>query len=132
VSRAAKSQRVALARALVTEPRGLLLDEPFAALDITARRRLREVLAAHLSQVGVPTLIVTHDVRDAAALGANICALEGGHVAQWGTLEQLRCAPRSPFVTEFVGADLAELCSGAEKEVTRSVLTDYNTMASDE
>lgn len=95
-------QRVALARALVTEPAVLLLDEPLAAIDVASRRRLRVFLAEHLRAQARPTLLVTHDVRDVAALGATVCVLEGGRVVQQGDLDALRAAPVNDFVAEFV------------------------------
>ena len=97
-----EQQRVALARALVVEPRLLLLDEPLAALDATTRRTVRGVLAKNLAARGGPTLVVTHDVRDIAALDASIYVLERGVVVQHGTLGELRAAPASAFVAEFV------------------------------
>jgi ABC-type sulfate/molybdate transport systems ATPase subunit len=99
-------QRVALARALIVEPRLLLLDEPLAALDPSARRALRAFLAARLSERRQPTLLVTHDLRDVLALGADVCVLEGGRILQRGRPEELRRAPASDFVAELFGAGL--------------------------
>ena len=96
-------QRVALARALIIEPELLLLDEPLAALDATTRREVRSFLAAHLRALSCPTILITHDVRDVAALEAAVCVLEAGKVAQVGTLQSLREAPATAFVAEFVG-----------------------------
>lgn len=98
-------QRVALARALVIEPKLLLLDEPLAALDASAKRSLRSFLAARLRRFARPTLVVTHDVRDALSLGARVCVLERGHIVQRGDVAALRAAPASDFVAELVGAD---------------------------
>ncbi|MCB9537632.1 MAG: ABC transporter ATP-binding protein [Myxococcales bacterium] len=98
-----EQQRVALARALVIEPALLLLDEPLAALDATARRAIRGFLAEHLRAFGRPCVIVTHDVRDVAALDLQVCVLEGGRVMQRGDLNALRAAPATDFVAEFVG-----------------------------
>jgi len=100
-----ESQRVALARALVIEPRLLLLDEPVAALDATARRSVRAFLARRLRSLGRPSIVVTHDVRDVIALGAEVCVLEAGHVTQRGTVQELRAAPATDFIAEFVGID---------------------------
>jgi ABC-type sulfate/molybdate transport systems ATPase subunit len=96
-------QRVALARALVVEPSLLLLDEPLSALDVGVRRQVRGFLAAELIQLARPAIVVTHDSRDVAALGARVCVLEAGRIVQSGTLEELRAAPESDFVAEFVG-----------------------------
>lgn len=98
-----EQQRVALARALVIDPALLLLDEPLAALDATARRAIRGFLAEHLRAFGRPCMVVTHDVRDVAALDLQVCVLEGGRVAQRGDLSALRAAPATDFVAEFVG-----------------------------
>jgi molybdate transport system ATP-binding protein len=99
-----EQQRVALARALVIGPRMLLLDEPLAALDAASRRSVRSSLAERLWALGRPCLVVTHDVRDVEALGAEICVLEGGRVVQRGPVYALREAPATAFVAEFVGA----------------------------
>lgn len=97
-----EQQRIALARALVIEPSLLLLDEPLAALDATARRAVRRFLAQRLNQLGRPSIVVTHDVRDVVALDAEVCVLERGEVVQRGDLASLRAAPASEFVAEFL------------------------------
>lgn len=95
-------QRVALARALVVEPELLLLDEPLSALDAVTRVRIRAVLAARLSDFGRPAVVSTHDVRDVEALGAWVVVMEGGRVAQEGTLSDIRSSPSTPFAAAFV------------------------------
>ena len=102
-------QRIALARALVIEPGMLLLDEPLASLDATSRRDLRRFLAARLRAAGVPSIVVTHDLRDVVALGATVCALEEGRVVQRGRVESLCAAPATDFIAEFVGAGIPQL-----------------------
>jgi molybdate transport system ATP-binding protein len=99
-----EKQRVALARALSVEPRALLLDEPLAALDVHARREVREFLAAYLAKIALPTLVVTHDALDARALGHRIAVLEAGKVVQTDTFDDLAARPASRFVAEFVGS----------------------------
>jgi len=74
-------QRVTLARALVIEPAALLLDEPLSALDPQTRGRVRGELQAILCDVGVPTLLVTHDDADRAAFPGRVAVFEGGRVA---------------------------------------------------
>jgi ABC-type sulfate/molybdate transport systems ATPase subunit len=98
-------QRVALARALMADPEILLLDEPLAALDAIARRQLRVFLADHLRALGRPTLVVTHDVRDARALGADIAVLEGGRVVQHGPIAEVAANPATEFAAEFFGLE---------------------------
>jgi ABC-type sulfate/molybdate transport systems ATPase subunit len=98
-----EQQRVALARALVIEPRLLLLDEPLAALDATARRSVRSFLARKLRALGRPSIVVTHDVRDVKALDAEVCVLEGGTIVQRGRVDALRAGPATDFVAEFAG-----------------------------
>jgi molybdate transport system ATP-binding protein len=96
-----EKQRVALARALCVQPRALLLDEPLAALDVHARREVREFLSRYLGELGLPTLVVTHDAADAQRLGSQIAVLESGRISQRGTWEDLVRSPVSKFVAEF-------------------------------
>ena len=101
-----ESQRVAMARALAISPRALLLDEPMSALDATAKKHMRELLAETLATLALPTLLVTHDVADVAALSGRVAVLEAGEIAQIGTLQELRDNPVSAFVSELVnGSD---------------------------
>jgi len=101
-----EQQRVALARALVIDPSILLLDEPMAAMDTAHRRKVRRFLADWLAAQGRPAIVVTHDVRDVVALDATVVALDAGRVVQRGSVAELRAAPASDFLAEFVGADL--------------------------
>lgn len=96
-----QAQRVALARALATDPELLLLDEPLAALDVEVRDEVRAELAAHLSDWGGLTIVVTHDRADAAALASDILVIEGGRLAQRGTLGQLAAEPATPWIERF-------------------------------
>ena len=101
-----QAQRVALARALVLEPRVLLLDEPLAALDASARIDTRRQLRRHLDAHDGARVVVTHDPVDAMTLGDRVVVLERGRVAQSGTLAELREQPRSRYVADFVGVNL--------------------------
>ncbi len=101
-------QRIALARALASEPRALLLDEPLSALDVEARPAVREALARTLRELRIPSLLVTHDAADAAALDARVLVLEQGRIVQRGSLADLRAAPATRFVARF-----AQPASGA-------------------
>lgn len=101
-----ESQRVALARALAIKPHAVLLDEPMAALDAGARRKVRRFLAERLRAIGIPTVVVSHDVDDLAALGGRVAVLEGGRIRQIGTLAELRESPETPFLEELLEASV--------------------------
>jgi len=101
-----QAQRVALARALAPEPRVLLLDEPLAALDASARIETRRELRRHLADHDGARVVVTHDPVDAMTLGDRVVVLEQGRVAQAGTLAELRRQPRSRYVADLVGVNL--------------------------
>jgi len=85
-----ESQRVALARALASSPRALLLDEPFSAMDEALRAELGSELASIVADLGLPTVLVTHDRADALALGAHVVVLSAGRVVASGALDILR------------------------------------------
>jgi molybdate transport system ATP-binding protein len=99
-------QRVALARALARDPRVLLLDEPLAALDAQTRAGVRGELREHLRSLRLPTLIVTHDYADAAALADRIAVTVAGRIVQVGTAAELIAAPAGTFVADFTGGNL--------------------------
>ncbi len=96
-------QRVALARALAAEPRLLLLDEPFNALDAAVRERLREALKQFQRKFAVPIVLVTHDHEEAQQLADTIVVLQHGRVVQVGSPQEVFLAPRSAEVAELVG-----------------------------
>jgi molybdate transport system ATP-binding protein len=99
-------QRVALARALATDPRLLLLDEPLAALDVTARAELRRDLKRHLSSFRGTRLIITHDPLEAVMLADRLVVMEGGRVVQSGSPADIAEHPRSRYVADLVGVNL--------------------------
>ena len=100
-------QRVALARALAIEPRMLLLDEPFGALDAKVRKELGVWLRALQNRMGITTLFVTHDQDEAFAMADLVAVMNKGVIEQFGTPESLRREPRTPFVSDFLGAPVA-------------------------
>jgi sulfate transport system ATP-binding protein len=96
-------QRVALARALAVEPRVLLLDEPFGALDAQVRRDLRRWLRELHDRTGHTTLFVTHDQDEALELADRVAILNRGRLEQIGTPDDILDRPATPFVAGFVG-----------------------------
>lgn len=99
-------QRVAVARALARDPQVLLLDEPLAALDAHTRSVVRGELQDVLGTLALPTLLVTHDFRDAAALADRIGVIVDGRLRQEGTAAQLVAHPADAFVASFTGGNL--------------------------
>jgi len=96
-------QRVALARALAIEPRMLLLDEPFGALDAKVRKELRVWLRNVHDRTGITTIFVTHDQEEALQLADLVAVMHAGRIEQIGTPTELRSAPATKFVEEFLG-----------------------------
>jgi len=99
-------QRVALARALARDPGVLLLDEPLSALDAHTKDTVRLELQELLRTFDLPTLIVTHDYEDAAALAGTVGVLVEGELRQLGSPAELVSKPTDPFVASFTGANL--------------------------
>ena len=95
-----------LARALARDPAVLLLDEPLAALDTHTRAAVRSELREVLAGLGIPTVLVTHDFEDAAALADEVGVIVEGRILQVDTPAGLVAAPASPFVASFTGATL--------------------------
>src|SRR5512134_779072 len=100
-------QRVALARALAIEPRLLLLDEPFGALDAKVRRELRRWLREIHDRTGHTTIFVTHDQEEAMELADRVVVMGQGRIEQVGTADEVYDAPVSPFVFTFIGESSA-------------------------
>jgi sulfate transport system ATP-binding protein len=97
-------QRVALARALAPQPKVLLLDEPFGALDAKVRQDLRRWLDELHRELGVTSLLVTHDQEEALELANRIVVMHEGRIEQVGSPGEIYDQPASPFVAGFVGA----------------------------
>jgi len=98
-----QQQRVALARALAPSPAAMLLDEPFASVDVTRRRELREEARRALKAAGVVTLVVTHDPDEAMEIADRIAVMEGGQIAQCATPDELYANPASALVASLFG-----------------------------
>lgn len=98
-----EQQRVALARALAPAPRVMLLDEPFANVDVTLRRRLREDTRQTLRQAGGIALVVTHDPEEALELADQIAILHRGRIAQVGSPSDIWHGPAAAIVAESFG-----------------------------
>ena len=98
-----QQQRVAIARALALRPQLLLLDEPLAALDIQTRREVRQELRHILVNIGITTILVTHQYLEALLFGQSILVLDAGRIIQQGSQHDLLLYPRSSYVAELVG-----------------------------
>jgi sulfate/thiosulfate transport system ATP-binding protein len=97
-------QRVALARALAIEPRMLLLDEPFGALDARVRKELRQGLREIHDQTGLTTVFVTHDQDEAMELADRVVVMSMGRIEQVGRPQDIRARPATAFVRSFIEA----------------------------
>ncbi len=97
-------QRVALARALAIEPRMLLLDEPFGALDAQVRKELRMGLRDIHDQTGLTTIFVTHDRDEAMSLADLVVVMSMGRIEQIGRPDEILKAPKTAFVRDFISA----------------------------
>jgi sulfate transport system ATP-binding protein len=96
-------QRIALARALAVEPKVLLLDEPFGALDAKVRKELRRWLRRLHDEMHITSVFVTHDQEEAMEVADRIVVMNQGHIEQEGTPDQVYDHPATPFVLQFLG-----------------------------
>jgi sulfate transport system ATP-binding protein len=96
-------QRIALARALAVEPRVLLLDEPFGALDAKVRKELRRWLRTLHDELHISSIFVTHDQEEALEVADQIVVMNKGHVEQVGSPREVYESPKTPFVFDFLG-----------------------------
>ncbi|MDR1190741.1 MAG: sulfate/molybdate ABC transporter ATP-binding protein [Verrucomicrobiales bacterium] len=97
-------QRVALARALAVEPKVLLLDEPFGALDAKVRKELRRWLRELHSEIHVTSIFVTHDQEEALELADRVVIMNAGRIEQIGTPEEVYDSPANSFIYKFLGS----------------------------
>ncbi|ARN84730.1 ABC transporter ATP-binding protein [Candidatus Nucleicultrix amoebiphila] len=101
-----QEQRVGVARALATDPKCLLMDEPFASLDAINRQALQDELLQLKAKIKKTIVFVTHDIQEALKLGDRIAVLHEGHLQQIGTKEDLIKTPKTPFVERLVHSSL--------------------------
>jgi sulfate/thiosulfate transport system ATP-binding protein len=101
-------QRVALARALARNPRILLLDEPFGALDAKVRRELRKALRQIHDRLGITSIFVTHDREEAFALADRVAILNLGKIEQFAPPAEIERAPANAFVRDFISDEIEE------------------------
>src|SRR5690606_3911821 len=97
-------QRIALARALAVEPKGLLLDEPFGALDANVRKELRRWLRRLHDENHVTSVFVTHDQEEAMEVSSQIVVMNKGHIEQVGAPDEVYERPATAFVSRFLGS----------------------------
>ena len=106
-----QQQRAALARAMAPQPHVLLMDEPFASVDIVLRRKLRRECRILLREAGATVVLVTHDPAEALDVGDRIAVMEAGRIVQFGTPEELHEAPATAAVGAIFGG--AQVIAGA-------------------
>jgi putative spermidine/putrescine transport system ATP-binding protein len=98
-----QSQRVALARALAPEPRILLLDEPFSALDANLRAQLRSEVADVVREVGVTTVMVTHDQEEALSMADRVAVMHRGQLLEFADAQRIYARPQHAYTARFIG-----------------------------
>jgi sulfate transport system ATP-binding protein len=117
-------QRVALARALAVEPKMLLLDEPFGALDTKVRKELRRWLRRLHDELHITSILVTHDQEEALEAADRVVVMHQGHIEQTGTPEEVYEHPATPFVYQFLG-DVnvfhGRISQGEQEEIVREL-----------
>lgn len=113
-------QRVALARAMAIEPRVLLLDEPFGALDAKVRKELRKWLRDFHDRTGHTTIFVTHDQEEALELADRVVVMSQGKIEQIGSSDDVYDRPNSPFVFSFIGDSVELPVTGANGQTLYS------------
>lgn len=118
-----QQQRTAIARSLVMNPRILLLDEPFSALDVTIRRNLRELIKQLQNDFGITMIYVTHDQEEAFTLSNRIIILYEGVVQQVGRADEIFNFPQNSYVTNFTHNQLVERYENLCKIVAPSKAT---------
>lgn len=102
-----EQQRVGILRAIITEPKILLMDEPFSALDPISRAELQELIKELHKDLGMTVVFVTHDMNEAQNVGERICVMNGGQIVQVGTAGEIKDMPANEFVAKFFQATQA-------------------------
>ncbi|MGF7161171.1 spermidine/putrescine ABC transporter ATP-binding subunit [Rhodoligotrophos appendicifer] len=125
-----QQQRIALARALVSRPRVLLLDEPLGALDKNLRQQMQVELRQIQKEVGITTVLVTHDQEEALTLSDRIAIFREGQVVQTGKPDAVYERPRSRFAADFLGA--ANFLPGQVAGTGMVALADGQTIATED
>jgi sulfate transport system ATP-binding protein len=123
-------QRVALARALAIEPRILLLDEPFGALDARVRKELRQWLRALHEEINVTSIFVTHDQEEALEVANRVVVMDKGKIEQIGTPGDVYDNPATAFVHSFIGESVllsVDVCDGRVTFGNRTLNVDAGT-----
>lgn len=115
-----QAQRVALARALAADPDVLLLDEPFAGLDVATATAMRKLLRDTLSRDGRSAVLITHDLVDVLTLADRVVVLESGGIVEAGSTATILAAPRSRFGARFAGVNLVAGTAGQDGTLTTS------------
>ena len=97
-----EAQRVGIARALAADPKIILMDEPFSALDPITRANLQEDIKKLQKQINKTIVFVTHDIEEAFLLGDKICIIQDGELIQSGTKQEIISNPKNDFVKKFI------------------------------
>lgn len=127
-----EQQRTALARSLVVNPRLLLMDEPFSALDPGTRKEIRQLLCDVIDKKCTTVIHVTHDMKDLWALADKTAILRKGEVLQYGTVKEIFERPVNKFVASFVGASFWDANVASRiNGVTHLELDDFTIMSND-
>src|SRR5690606_156191 len=100
-------QRASLARAIAARPGVLLMDEPFGALDAISRSKVQDAMVTLRRELGITTLLVTHDLLEADLLADELVVMRAGRIEQRGTFEQLVESPATPYVGRLIERALA-------------------------
>ena len=103
-----EKQRVALARALVVKPKLLLMDEPFSALDIHTKIKIRQLVREVVAKFNITVIHITHDFDDVWALSNKIAIIRDGELIQFGLTEQIMFKPKNKFIAEFTDTNIVE------------------------